>query len=61
MLMYNPCDYCICKTCAIAEVNGGAEGCGNCSSCKSRNYAERTNSCSDYYNPTRRENNVESN
>lgn len=27
------CNKCICKTCAIAEVNGGAEGCGNCYEC----------------------------
>lgn len=27
------CYYCICKTCAIAEINGGASGCGNYKDC----------------------------
>lgn len=30
----NKCDFCICKTCAIAYSNGGAEGCGDCELCK---------------------------
>jgi hypothetical protein len=49
--MYNPCEYCICKTCAIAETNGGAEGCGDCYSCKRTNYSDRCTNCNEYYNP----------
>ena len=30
----NKCDFCICKTCAIAYYNGGAEGCGDCWLCE---------------------------
>lgn len=45
------CNKCICKTCAIAEVNGGAEGCGNCYECITNGemHCFRTR-CSDYYN-----------
>lgn len=49
----NKCDYCICKTCAIAQVNGGAEGCGNCEDCKVTNQ-KPVNMCIDYYNPEKR-------
>lgn len=45
----NKCHYCICKTCAIAEINGGAPGCGNCLNC---NYTTGCQSCEYYYNPT---------
>ena len=45
------CDNCICKTCAIAEVNGGAPGCGDCYKCSnSGNYEYHCNSCNEYYN-----------
>lgn len=45
------CDSCICKTCAIAEVNGGAPGCGDCYKCSnSGNYEYHCNSCNEYYN-----------
>lgn len=42
------CDHCICKTCSLAYINGGAEGCGNCYECDSEC---GINSCKDYYNP----------
>lgn len=42
------CNYCICKTCAIAEINGGAPGCGNCKDC---NLIDGCRSCNEYYNP----------
>lgn len=42
------CHYCICKTCAIAEVNGGAPGCGNCRDC---DLTDGCRSCNEYYNP----------
>ena len=45
------CNHCICKTCAIAYVNGGAEGCGDCDFCKSHEYHWFNNECKDYYNP----------
>lgn len=45
------CQHCICKTCAIAEVNGGAPGCGDCFKCaKSGEYNYFCNSCKEYYN-----------
>lgn len=47
----NKCDYCICKTCAIAEVNGGAPGCGDCYNCMKKDYRDMTNHCNEYYNP----------
>lgn len=49
----NKCDYCICKTCAIAQTNGGAEGCGNCEDCKVTNQ-KPVNMCTDYYNPEKK-------
>lgn len=52
--MYNPCEHCICKTCAIAQINGGAEGCGNCNFCKKDNYLNRCTHCNEYYNPIKR-------
>lgn len=45
----NKCHYCICKTCAIAEINGGAPGCGNCKNC---DLTDGCRSCNEYYNPT---------
>ena len=42
------CNYCICKTCAIAEINGGAPGCGNCKDC---DLIDGCRSCNEYYNP----------
>lgn len=50
LLDRNKCDYCICKTCAIAYVNSGAEGCGDCEKCKVENLTE-TKNCYSYYNP----------
>lgn len=44
------CDHCICKTCLIAEVNGGAPGCGDCYKCTDENFSLFCNSCHDYYN-----------
>lgn len=44
----NNCEHCICKTCSLAYINGGAEGCGNCYDCDSEC---GINSCKDYYNP----------
>ena len=41
------CNYCICKTCAIAEINGGAPGCGNCKDC---DLIDGCRSCNEYYN-----------
>lgn len=41
------CHYCICKTCAIAEINGGAPGCGNCKDC---DLTDGCRSCNEYYN-----------
>lgn len=32
------CHHCICKTCLIAEVNGGAPGCGDCYKCSNEGY-----------------------
>lgn len=45
------CSKCICKTCAIAAINGGAPGCGDCIDCMSRNYELQYTNCNDYYNP----------
>lgn len=50
------CDFCICKTCAIAYSNGGAEGCGDCDLCKGTPNQKPVNSCYDYYNPKPRNN-----
>lgn len=44
------CDNCICKTCLIAEINGGAPGCGDCYKCMNNNYEYLCHNCSDYYN-----------
>lgn len=41
------CNHCICKTCALAYENGGAEGCGNCLKC---DLMEGCTSCREYYN-----------
>lgn len=43
----NKCNHCICKTCALAYENGGAEGCGNCLKC---DLIEGCTSCREYYN-----------
>lgn len=43
----NKCHYCICKTCAIAEINGGAPGCGDCKNC---DLTDGCRSCNEYYN-----------
>lgn len=48
----NKCLYCICKTCFIAESNGGAPGCGNCDDCIEHNYQQFCNHCNEYYNDT---------
>lgn len=48
------CDNCICKTCLIAQSNGGAEGCGNCQECLFDNTQENCTNCSEYYNPNPR-------
>lgn len=48
----NKCLYCICKTCFIAESNGGASGCGNCDECLKHDYQQFCNHCSEYYNDT---------
>lgn len=45
------CNRCICKTCAIAYKNGGAEGCGDCIKCKEEKW-DTVNGCPMYYNPT---------
>lgn len=50
----NKCDYCICKTCAIAQINGGAEGCGDCNSCKEHEYYLFVNACNEYYSPEKK-------
>lgn len=44
------CHHCICKTCLIAEVNGGAPGCGDCYKCSNEGYSLFCQSCRDYYN-----------
>lgn len=44
------CHHCICKTCLIAEVNGGAPGCGDCYKCSNEGYNLFCQSCRDYYN-----------
>jgi hypothetical protein len=44
------CHHCICKTCLLAEVNGGAPGCGDCYKCLNEEYSLFCQSCSDYYN-----------
>lgn len=44
------CHHCICKTCLIAEVNGGAPGCGDCYKCQNEGYKLFCQSCWDYYN-----------
>ena len=41
------CYQCICKTCAVAQINGGAPGCGNCKDC---DLTDGCRSCNDYYN-----------
>lgn len=43
------CNHCICKTCAIAYENGGAEGCGDCIKCKEEKW-DTVNGCPMYYN-----------
>lgn len=43
----NKCNHCICKTCAIAQINGGASGCGNCKDC---DLTDGCRSCNEYYN-----------
>ena len=45
------CEYCICKTCQIAYINGGAPGCGDCIECIQRNGSHFHNNCTEYYNP----------
>lgn len=44
------CHHCICKTCLLAEVNGGAPGCGDCYKCSNERYKLFRQSCWDYYN-----------
>ena len=44
------CNHCICKTCAIAYVNGGAPGCGDCIKCIANDFDLQCKSCNDYYN-----------
>ena len=46
----NKCDYCICKSCTIAQTTGGADGCGNCENCK--NYGDNVAviKCAEYCN-----------
>lgn len=44
------CYHCICKTCHIAEINGGAPGCGDCFKCQENDFALFCNRCHDYYN-----------
>ena len=46
----NSCNKCLCKTCAIAYENGGAEGCGDCLKCRTGASAPVLN-CEGYYNP----------
>lgn len=46
----NSCNKCLCKTCAIAYENGGAEGCGDCLKCRTGISAPVLN-CQEYYNP----------
>lgn len=43
------CENCICKTCAIAYVNGGAPGCGDCEKCKEEKW-DTVCQCPMYYN-----------
>lgn len=38
------CNRCICKTCAIAYENDGAEGCGDCTKCKEEKW-DTVNGC----------------
>ena len=45
------CNRCICKTCAIAYENSGAEGCGDCTKCKEEKW-DTVNGYPMYYNPT---------
>lgn len=45
------CNFCICKTCALAQSNGGAEGCGNCELCLGTPNQRQVNCCNEYYNP----------
>jgi hypothetical protein len=49
-MSYRKCINCICKTCLIAESNGGAPGCGDCDYCINNNYYWFNNNCSDYMN-----------
>lgn len=51
----NKCDFCICKTCAIAYYNGGAEGCGDCWLCEGTPNQRGVTMCNEYYNPTPKE------
>lgn len=44
------CHHCICKTCLIAKVNGGAPGCGDCYKCSNEGYNLFCQSCREYYN-----------
>lgn len=47
LFIKDKCNHCICKTCALAYENGGAEGCGDCLKC---DLIEGCISCRDYYN-----------
>ena len=47
----NKCDQCICKTCMIAHINGGAPGCGDCKKCETDPVGENVTNCPDYYCP----------
>lgn len=50
-VLTDKCNYCICKTCAIAKINGGADGCGDCRVCINTPNQKEINYCHEYYNP----------
>lgn len=51
VMRMNKCKYCICKTCALAKSNGGADGCGDCEVCLNTPNQKQINFCHEYYNP----------
>lgn len=47
------CFHCLCKNCSIAEINGGAPGCGDCYECRKNNFYLFHSHCCDYYSTIR--------
>ena len=48
------CNFCICKTCALAYYDGGAPGGGDCWMCEGLPEEKGVTSCPEYYNADKR-------